>query len=340
MWSDRITVRARPQRLRVALVTCRELPDADADSRELIEPLAELGVDAPPAVWDDSSANGHRFDLVVVRSAWDYALRRPAFLEWARRTPGVCNPDDVLAWNTDKHYLRDLASAGIPTVPTTWVDPDSRWTPAVGSAEVVIKPAVSLASLDTGRYRLGDSVDRRLAVDHVRRLQRAGRHVMVQPYASAIDAEGETSLVYFGGRFSHAIRKGAMLDGPDRGIDRRFIAGGGARLCPCEATLAQRALAERVLDAVPGGRSRLLYARVDLVSDDDGTPRLMELELAEPQLFLRLVAGAAERFARLIALRARHARVSRTQSRPGTAPGDTATPLQGPNPADVSSGRS
>ena len=100
-------------------------------------------------------------------------------------------------------------------VPTDWVEPGGDWHPPEG--EHVIKPAVSISSRDTGRYRREDAEHVRFAREHVRRLQREGRTVMVQPYLRGVEDEGETSLVYLGGKFSHAMRKGAVLDGPDRG---------------------------------------------------------------------------------------------------------------------------
>jgi len=291
----------------VALVTCAQLPDADADTQRLIGPLAALGVRAQAVVWDDPTVDWAAFELAVVRSCWDYGTRRAEFLEWANRVPCLTNPAAVLAWNTDKRYLAQLDALGVNVVATTWVLPDDGWIlpdPVSGSTDWVIKPAVSLAALDTGRYDVSDHTHRRLAADHVRRLQRAGRVVMVQPYMAGVDVEGETSLVFFGGRFSHAMRKGALLDGPDRGIDRRFAPNGGLDLTHRAPSAAQLELAHRALAGVPGGRERLLYARVDLVPDANGHPRVIEVELTEPQLYLAHVPGAAERFASVIAARA------------------------------------
>lgn len=289
---------------RVALVTCAQVPELDADSRGLLGPLEAAGVAAEPVVWDDPTVNWAGFDLAVVRSCWDYVPRRAEFLAWAQRMPRLANPAEVLAWNTDKRYLRELAAAGVPVVPTTWVQPHQAWTlPERG--EWVLKPAVSLAALDTGRYQLGDAGQRRLAVQHLRRLQATGRMVMAQPYLRAVDTEGETALVYLGGRFSHAIRKGAVLDGPDTGVDRRFQHDGGLDLRLRRPSAAQRTVAERVLAAVPGRPSRLLYARVDLAPGPDGRPLLMELELTEPQLFLGHAPGAADRLAEAITTRTR-----------------------------------
>jgi hypothetical protein len=285
--------------LRVALATCPELPQLDADTQWLINALRQRSVHVSPAVWDDPNIAWEEFDLVVVRSCWDYASRRDEFLVWAERVPHLANSAGVLSWNTDKHYLMDLCASGVPTIPTTWVLPEDQWTPPV-EGEWVIKPAVSIASLDTGRYQMGNSAEHKLAVEHVRRLQQAERMVMIQPYMASVDTEGETAMVFLGGRFSHALRKGAILDGPDMGIDRRFQPSGGQNLQIVQPTNAQFELAERVLSAVLDGQDHLLYARVDLVPALDGSPLLMELELTEPMLYFGQVPEAATRMAAAI----------------------------------------
>jgi hypothetical protein len=301
---------------RVALATCRQLPDLDHDTQRLIAPLAARGLAATPAVWDDPEVDWNRFDLVVVRSCWDYVARRAEFLEWARRVPSLANSAAVLAWNTHKTYLRDLAARDVPIVPTTWLPPKTEWTPPQ-SGDWVIKPAVSLASLDAGRYRMDDRHQARLAVEHVRRLQASGRVVMVQPYLHGIDEEGETSLVYLGGVFSHAMRKAAVLTGPDDGVDRRFLPHGGLHLRRHRPTVHEILTANQVLAAVPTARDELLYARVDLVSGLDGRPVLMELELTEPQLYFRNAPEAADRMAAAI-----EARVRPSRSRPRRTAGE------------------
>jgi hypothetical protein len=288
---------------RVALVTCAELPEADPDTRRVIPQLAAHGIDATPAVWSDAAIDWSAFDLAIVRSCWDYAARRTEFLAWASRVPRLANAAEVLAWNTDKRYLAALAGAGIPIVPTTWVRPGDAWAPPRArddAQKCVVKPAVSLCALDTGRYDLATDADRALAVQHVWRLQSAGRLAMIQPYLASVDTAGETSLVFMDGAYSHAVRKAAALAGPDRGEDRRFVPNGGLDVVPRDPTPAERALAERVLALVPGGAERLLYARVDLVSGQTGDPRLMEVELTEPQLYLAHSPGAADRLAAAI----------------------------------------
>ena len=297
--------------VRVALVTCREVPDLDPDTRLLMAPLEARGAIARAAVWDDPSVDWGSFDLAVVRSCWDYPLRRAEFLAWAHRVPRLANPAHVLEWNTDKRYLQQLAARGAPVVPTRWLTPSEQWNVPTGG-EWVVKPSVSLASLDTGRYRLADTAELRLAVEHVQRLHRAGRTVMVQPYLGAVDAIGETSFVYIGGVFSHAVRRAAALSTPDTGLDRRFAPGGGLRprLIPIDA--ATKALADKVLVASVTSPDSLLYARVDLLPGDDGNPLLIEVELTEPQLFFGLVKGSAERMAGAIVAHAqRHGHKAR-----------------------------
>ncbi|HEX6307148.1 MAG TPA: hypothetical protein VFZ69_03105 [Longimicrobiales bacterium] len=291
---------------RVALVTCAELPLADAETRMLIAPLAARGVSAYPVVWDDAQVDWASFDLAVIRSCWDYTARRSEFVTWAAAVPRLMNPGGVIAWNTDKSYLAELAAAGIGVVPTTWLHPvdDGRLPWQLHDAtEWVVKPAVSLAALDTGRYDITDPEHRRLAGEHVRRLQQAGRTVMVQPYVTGIDTAGEVSLVFIEGRFSHAVRKGPVLAGPESGMDRRFAATRGLDLRPHLATPIQLDIAERALAAAPAS-GNLLYARVDLVPDDDGAPLVMEVELTEPMLYFALAPAAAEHLASAIAARA------------------------------------
>jgi hypothetical protein len=286
---------------RVALVTCQELPDLDPDDRLLLDPLhaREVAVDA--VAWDDPAADWGRYDLAVLRSTWDYVPRRGAFLDWLRAVPALANPAGVVAWNTDKRYLADLAAAGVPVVPTTWLEPGGApWTaPAVG--EYVVKPAVGAGSVDTGRYDLADPEHRRLAEGHAARLRTAGRTVMIQPYLSAVDTRGETALIYLGGTFSHAIRKGALLDGPDEGVRGLYKP---ETITAREPSPAELAVGDRVLAAVPDGTD-LLYARIDLIPGPDGEPRLIELELSEPSLFLRYGRGAPTRLAESIVARLR-----------------------------------
>ncbi|MFC6021082.1 RimK family alpha-L-glutamate ligase [Plantactinospora solaniradicis] len=299
--SDSHAARGNP---RVALITCAELPELDPDDRLLSAPLAERGISVEPVIWDSAEVDWARYRLAVLRSPWDYPPRRAEFVAWAETVPALANPADLVRWNTDKRYLRELAAAGLPTVPTTWLDPATGWDAPPATGEYVVKPAIGAGSLDTGRYDLADVEHRELALAHVKRLHAAGRQVMVQPYLSAVDTAGETALLFFAGsgglRFSHAVRKGPILVGPDYGTEGLFRAEQITPRTPGEAELA---VAERVLAALPGGPGRPLYARVDLIPGPDGAPVLVELELTEPSLFLAHEPAAPERLADAIAAR-------------------------------------
>ncbi|AEB46289.1 ATP-grasp domain-containing protein [Micromonospora maris] len=292
---------------RVALVTCTEFAELEADDRLVIAPLAARDIAAEPVVWDDPAVDWAGYDLVVLRSPWDYMSRRDDFVAWAAGVPRLVNPADVVRWNTDKRYLDELRAAGVPTVPTGWVLPGESWQPPA-DGEYVIKPSISAGSQDTGRYDMADPEHRELAVAHVRRLGDAGRIAMIQPYLSAVDAAGETALLYFAGpqglAFSHAIRKGPMLSGPDLGTEGLYKP---EEISPRTATADQLAVAERTLAVVPGGTDRLLYARVDLIPGPDGTPVLVELELTEPSLFLGYAPGTPDRLAEAIHTHLTHA---------------------------------
>ncbi|MEU1750551.1 ATP-grasp domain-containing protein [Micromonospora arida] len=286
---------------RVALVTCSDLADLDPDDRLVLTPLAARGVAVQSVVWDNPDVDWSSYDLVVLRSPWDYALRRDEFVSWAATVPTLVNPADVVRWNTDKRYLAELSAAGVPTVPTSWIEPGESWQLPAQTGEYVLKPAVSAGSQDTGRYDLADPEHRDLAAAHVRRLSEAGRVTMVQPYLRAVDTEGETALLFLAGpeglAFSHAIRKGPMLSGPDLGPDGLYKA---EEITARTARPEQLAVAEQTLAAVPGGTRQLLYARVDLIPGPDGEPVLVELELTEPSLFIGYADGAPDRLATAI----------------------------------------
>lgn len=290
---------AATTRATVGLVTCSAVPELDPDDRLVVEPLADRGIRVAAAVWDDPSIDWASFDLVVLRSSWDYAARRSAFVAWARSVPRLVNPADVVTWNTDKSYLVDVAAHGVPVVDTRWIAPGDAWDLPAGG-EWVVKPAISVGSKDTGRYDLADPAHRRLAADHVARLQAAARLVMVQPYLPAVDSYGETAVLFLGGDYSHSIRKGPLLTGPDEGDVELYRAEEITDRLPTPAELS---VAEKALAAVPGGPERLLYARIDLIPDLDGEPLLVELELTEPSLYLGSSPGAATRLAAAIEAR-------------------------------------
>lgn len=290
-WRARGPTRALP---RIALATCREYPAGDEDSELLLAASAALGLDAEWRVWDDPATDWDSYDLVVIRSTWDYVPRRDDFVAWAASVPRLANPAEVVAWNTDKTYLRDLAAASVPVVPTRWLEPGDPVPPA-GWTGVVVKPAVSAGARDTARYGSAEA-DR--ARGHAEDLLAAGRRVMVQPYLTGVEDAGETAVLHVGGAYSHAVRKDALLrTGAPAEVDELWRA---ERIAAREPSELERRLAERTLAAVPGGAQRLLYARVDLLPGADGDPLVIEVELTEPSLFLWTDPAAADRLAAAI----------------------------------------
>jgi hypothetical protein len=293
---------ATRERSRVALVTSDLFPDLYPDDHPLRDALRARGVVVDAVRWDDPTVDWAGYDLAVLRSPWDYPARRDAFVAWAARVPRLANPADIVVWNTDKHYLRDLAAAGVPVTPTDFVEPGGSWTPPA-AGDWVVKPAISAGSQDTGRYLLPDQLE--VARAHVHRLTDAGRTAMIQPYLAAVDTAGETAVLCTPDAsgelsYSHAIRKGAMLTGPDTGAVAAALY---EQITPRTPTPAELETAAAVLAAIPGGAKRLLYARIDLIPGPDGEPLLVELELTEPSLFFRTAQGSAGRLADAILAR-------------------------------------
>jgi glutathione synthase/RimK-type ligase-like ATP-grasp enzyme len=285
--------------LRIALATSADLPDLFTDDDPLRAALLARGAVPVPAVWDDPEQDWAAYDLVVVRSTWDYHEWRDAFVAWARSVPRLLNPPSIVEWNTDKTYLRGLAEAGLPVVPTAWVT-DATPLRAVlednGWHDVVVKPAVSAGARNTLHCNAsdlgeGEALLRKIVAQGV---------AMVQPYLTSVEDYGERSLLYVEGAFGHAVRRNPALsmDGDER-YDARLVTPTGEEL----------ALASAVLAAVG---EPLLYARVDVVRDDAGTPLLIELEVTEPQLFLRFSNETAARLADAIVARAGSAGSSTT----------------------------
>jgi glutathione synthase/RimK-type ligase-like ATP-grasp enzyme len=249
----------------------------------LVDALRAAGAEAEAVFWDDPEVDWGGYDLVVIRSTWDYSWRVAEFTAWAERVGKVtrlANPADVVRWSSDKRYLGELAAAGVPTVPTAYLAPgDAVELP--GEHEYVVKPTSGAGARYAARYT---AEQHDAAVRHLERMHAEGFTAMIQPYMRGIDAGGERALQFFGGRLLHASRKRAVL-APGTAFDADKVAHPG--LEPWTATPAELDVAERALAAVPDA-PEVLYARVDLVDGDDGEPVVMELELVEPNLFLFL----------------------------------------------------
>jgi O-ureido-D-serine cyclo-ligase len=296
--------------LRIALVTAKEALPLDEDMPPLRRAMAEAGVTAEVPCWDDPGVDWSGYDAALLRSTWDYVDRIDEFLAWCERCARqtrLLNPPGVVRWNTDKHYLVRLATSGVPVVPTRFVEPGADagaelaaflaggpGSCSVGGSpafeEFVVKPAVGAGSRDAARYARAEAS---AALQHLERLIRVGRSVMLQPYLARVDVQGETAVLYLGGGFSHAIRKAPLLR---RGAG--FVEGLFAPedIRPRDAEPAELAVAAAAYAAIPFAAPA--YARIDLVRDDTNAPVVLELELTEPSLFLTHAPGAAERLAR------------------------------------------
>ena len=294
----------------LALVTAVAATGHDDDLAPLLQACARAGLQARAVAWDDASVSWRRFDAALLRSPWDYTERLAEFLGWCDRveeSTQLLNPLTVVHWNTDKHYLSDLACAGVAVVSTTFVEPDAEPLEALQvfllqqpAAEFVVKPAISAGARDTQRYARTQEF---AASNHIARLLEQGRSVMLQPYLRSVDQAGETALVYFDGQFSHAIRKGALLHREQPAIEAPYATGD---ITPRDADPDERALAELVLSVVARRlqlEQALPYARIDLIRDDQGLPALLELELTEPSLFFAQAPGSVDQFAAVLARR-------------------------------------
>ncbi|MDQ2728620.1 MAG: hypothetical protein M3Y91_12340 [Actinomycetota bacterium] len=276
----------------VAIAASADFIDLDDGWPALRDALLAAGLRPRVAVWDDPSIDWHHFGLVGAMYTWGYVTRRPSFLAWAGRVESatkLVNSARHLRWNSDKTYLADLADVGVPVVPTTWVRPGESWWPP--AEDYVIKPTVASGGLGAARYR----ASRRETADrHVRRLHRGGHTVMVQPYQQSIDTAGETALVFVGDRFSHAVNKSSLLTADVGEVERLWER---EIITSTEPSPGYRQLAETVMATVVAKLGPTAYARVDLVGDDAGCPRVLEVELIEPSLFLATAEGSARRLA-------------------------------------------
>lgn len=285
---------------RVGLMTDEHWPQLPPDDRLLIEPLASRGIEAVPLVWSDPGWRASDCSALVLRSTWDYVQRLDEFILWLKAVQGagvrLMNPAAIARWNLDKCYLLELEARGVPIIPTALVQRGARIDLAAilrdrGWNEALVKPTVSANALGTWRVNGGTAGAIQEELGAV--LERSG--VLIQPFQEAILRQGELSFVFFNRRFSHALRKH-----PATGDFRVQVEHGGKVVLEPEPSSALLAQAEAVLGAVDGD---LTYARVDGVVAGDRF-LLMELELAEPSLYLGFHPPSVDVFADAIAERA------------------------------------
>lgn len=276
--------------MRIALVTCERPTERDTNFDFIAAALRRRGAEVEAPKWTDPAVDWAGFDLVTISSTWDYHLQPDRFRQWLAEVDAASrlrNPRGLVEWNMDKRYLGELESAGVPTIPTIWTLPGAEGS-AVDAIDdrgwdrVVIKPVI-----DLGAERLA-RVESALAPRILAALDQPG---MVQPYLSSLEREGEISLVFFAGELLHGLRKL-----PERGDFRVQPQYGGTH----EAIDPDPEAIEIARAAIEAAPAEPLYARVDLVRDDEGGLRLIELELIEPNLYIDVAPAGAKRVARAL----------------------------------------
>lgn len=275
----------------------------DVDLPLQVTAFADSGIDLVQAPWEDRTVDWDSFDLVVVRSPWNYVDRLDEFRHWLdarRHMRTIHNPVSLIEWNMDKRYLADLAARGVPIVPTVFAESMEQFQVAAasaGSSEIVVKPSVSAGSRLTGRFVVEDPAAEELASQILAK----GFAVMVQPFASRIDDHGEIGTVLFDGMVSHSFRKAALLAKGGALVGGEYREEITAIVVP-DDVLAVVEVASIAVTAIArergwlAGNEELLYGRYDVIRLDDGSPALLEAELFEPCFFLPTDSEAPRRF--------------------------------------------
>ena len=282
----------------IALVTTQAARGHDLDLDILTAALDAAHQKWQIVNWDDASIDWSQFSIAVLRSTWDYYARLDEFVAWVDLVSAqttLCNPAEIVRWNVDKRYLQEMSAHGIPVMATTFVSKMIGITQELIAQDVIIKPVVSAGSNNTARHR-NDAVAARAQLDHI--LSNAGV-AMVQPYSPTIDSVGETGLVFLGGKFSHAFGKDAVFGEAEQvhnGVHVQEV------ITARTANPNEHLLGDSVMKFLINKFGVTpLYARIDMVTNIDGVPEIMEVELTEPSLYLHLDAGSPERAATALA---------------------------------------
>ena len=253
-------------------------PDPDLDIPFAIKAAEQLEIDLVFANWNDKSIAWESFDAAVIRSAWDYVPVRDEFLEFAKNVETktkLFNSYEVMKWNTNKTYLSILENKGVPIIPTKFANnldealPAIKWAFEKASA-VAIKPTVGAGARLAGKASTEDE-----AIEYVKRILEAKRTVIIQPYISSVDDEGEKAIIVINGKISHAAKKVPALT----------KGGHGDAAGQLEITTEMKDIVKTISNAVSEW-NELLFARVDVVRMGEKLV-LMELELTEPWLFMQ-----------------------------------------------------
>jgi hypothetical protein len=295
--------------LKIGLLTTDDvaLRGRDRDTGRLVEALRRDGLDAEMAIWHDDAVDWADYDLLIIRTPWDYSVRYAEFMAWLDRAAAltrILNSPELIRWNIDKRYLDDFRALGVPVIPTVFCDAPEEVQAAIAGltkGRVVVKPSVSAGSRDTGLFASGDPGALALA-EHI---IAAGKTAMVQPAAESVIDGGENALFFFNGRYSHAFHKGPILAAGGGYLGGEYRADiSRTEPSPSEVGLGERvlasigAIAARKGFAADGGRP--LYARVDIASDRGESPQVLEVEVFEPAYATDVVPEAVDVFVRAV----------------------------------------
>lgn len=296
---------------RVALITYSGVPAITTDDRLLRDALVARGAEVDARPWD-ARVDWSSYHRMVLRSCWNFHHRPREFLLWVdevkeRHDGSLRNAPALVRWSVDKRYLQDLDAHGIAIVPTIWVSVgDGEEVPNLDeliaaqgwTGGAVVKPAISATAHETWRVAADDRASHQTRFEAL--LAKSTSGVMVQPFLPEIQEDGEWSLIFLGGDFSHAVVK-RPADGDFR-VQHDF-GGTVERREPSVALIEDaRAVLEAAARATNTGVEEILYARVDGIVRNRAL-LLMELEVIEPALFFSHAPGAAARMAELIVSR-------------------------------------
>jgi len=276
----------------VALLSMDNLDEFECYDSLLEYPMKELGWKTCEISWRDKQVDWNDFDAVIIRSPWDYQDHCDAFLltlEKIEKSKAIlANCLDLVKWNINKNYLRQLENDDVAIIPTLWHNhySESILSDAFDFFEVeqlIIKPCISANADDT--YRLNRKASN---IDHSAMEKLFDdRDFMLQPFMTSIIEEGEYSLFFFNNKYSHSIIKK-----PQKG-DFRVQEEHGGQLALIQPAEKLMTAAKQALAHLP---HKTLYARLDFVRAADDF-LLMEAELIEPSLYFNMDADSPARFA-------------------------------------------
>ena len=264
---------------------------SEEENSKLYGLLKEKGLNISLQIWDNPAVDWGRFDVIVLKSPWDYFDKIDAFYAWLDKLEQlklrVLNPVEIVRWNTNKRYLLDLQQQGVRVVPTVWLEKGSTFEAAqafaqLGTGKIIVKPAVSGGAKNTFALNPGEAAAKQDDINGL--LQQES--FLAQPFLEEIKTKGEWSFLFFNGIYSHAVLKTARPG--DFRVQHFF----GGEVRSAEPPAALLAAAQTIVDRHAPG---CLYARVDGVELNNELA-LMELELIEPFLFMALSEGAFERY--------------------------------------------